>query len=639
MKERASDLLVDWMKLILNEFDIDAEDNVLTSCTDSGSDVKRALEVVFPTIREWCVSHFLHLALADAFGSHVDPNKTKNSEVRDLLNSCRKVIETVNKSKLLKVKVDNKMIQEFGYAIKLKNSPAHRWSAMEDVLIRLLKHWNILTNAFNECRLDFPIKAEKQVLLELRSIIHPVRHIQRVAQKTKELVVFHVYLLMMHLYFGQLNPMTSLDIYDPSLALDLGVNNDSPYSTNPLDKLKPNCRVAPGELDPRTTRVREKLYDAVFERYFKRYHAVRAYHKGKTMIFSYLLDIQQVFHPELQDMKLLKKIIYSFSDITAAEKEKHYHTVSKHIWETISQLVEQAAYHLLTKREKSNERDVIVITPTEPTAKKIRYEDPVKALLDTLMDEGPNQSTGTSRTQSPAEIAEAEIRYYRDIPRAEWPTFEKTLQWWNSRTSREHMPCLSQVALAFLGCKPSAGHLECDFGSLNDVLSPKRAALSQGMVEVEMTLKLNKHLLLSTPEDVITLPNDGWERCIPNRPRDENEVEEDDEWSEDESNDDTQQGDRNITDEGIQVDNEDEEERNNNKGSTASDKEEDESSVNSNNSWVIPETPKEQWPTTCIITEPDTQTSIVAVCNEHETCDLSLTYPRSKVSAFFVTRK
>ncbi len=182
--DRASDLLVDWMKMILKEFQIEAEDDVLTSCTDSGSDVKRALEVVFPTIREWCVSHLLHLALADAFGSHVDPKKTKNSEVRELMNSCRKVIETVNKSKLLKIKVDNKMLDEFGTICKLRNSPTHRWSAMEDVLMRLLKYWNVLAFAFNECRSEFAIKNDKKVLIELRSIIHPVLHIQIVAQKT-----------------------------------------------------------------------------------------------------------------------------------------------------------------------------------------------------------------------------------------------------------------------------------------------------------------------------------------------------------------------------------------------------------------------------------------------------------------------
>jgi hypothetical protein len=165
--ERASNLLVDWMKMILEEFKIDAEDHVLTSCTDSGSNVKQALEVVFPTIREWCVSHLLHLALADAFGSHVDPNKTKNSEVHELLNPCCKVIETMNKRKLLKLKVDNKMMRESGIVMKLKNSLAHRWSAMEDVLIWLLKHWNILTNAFNECRCEFAIKHDRKVLLEL----------------------------------------------------------------------------------------------------------------------------------------------------------------------------------------------------------------------------------------------------------------------------------------------------------------------------------------------------------------------------------------------------------------------------------------------------------------------------------------
>jgi hypothetical protein len=45
---QASDLLVLWMKNILQEFEVDAEADVLTSCTDSGSDVKRAFEVVFP---------------------------------------------------------------------------------------------------------------------------------------------------------------------------------------------------------------------------------------------------------------------------------------------------------------------------------------------------------------------------------------------------------------------------------------------------------------------------------------------------------------------------------------------------------------------------------------------------------------
>ena len=46
---RASALLVTWLQHILREYDIDPEEDILTSCTDSGSDVKRALEVEFPT--------------------------------------------------------------------------------------------------------------------------------------------------------------------------------------------------------------------------------------------------------------------------------------------------------------------------------------------------------------------------------------------------------------------------------------------------------------------------------------------------------------------------------------------------------------------------------------------------------------
>ena len=89
----ASELLITWTKMILQEFSINAEADILTSCTDSGSDVKKALEKVLPTLREWCISHLSHLALADAFGSSLDPAKSRNIEVRDLLNQCRKVVE------------------------------------------------------------------------------------------------------------------------------------------------------------------------------------------------------------------------------------------------------------------------------------------------------------------------------------------------------------------------------------------------------------------------------------------------------------------------------------------------------------------------------------------------------------------
>jgi hypothetical protein len=41
-KKVASELLMEWTKLILKEFRVNAEKHVLTSCYDSGSDVKRS---------------------------------------------------------------------------------------------------------------------------------------------------------------------------------------------------------------------------------------------------------------------------------------------------------------------------------------------------------------------------------------------------------------------------------------------------------------------------------------------------------------------------------------------------------------------------------------------------------------------
>jgi DNA-directed RNA polymerase specialized sigma54-like protein len=52
-------------------------------------------------------------------------------------------------------------------------------------------------------------------------------------------------------------------------------------------------------------------------------------------------------------MKILHKIINSLNDSGALEKERHFNSVSEHMWKTIRQIVEQVAYHLLTKEPAS----------------------------------------------------------------------------------------------------------------------------------------------------------------------------------------------------------------------------------------------------------------------------------------------
>ena len=120
----------------------------------------------------------MHLALADAFGSSIDPNKTKNRDMRNFITNCRKTIETVNKSKVLKARFKEKVLEEFKKTMKLRNSPTHRWAATEDVFIGLLQCWNVLGHAFVESNQIFKLQHDRKLLLELRSIIHPIHHIQ-----------------------------------------------------------------------------------------------------------------------------------------------------------------------------------------------------------------------------------------------------------------------------------------------------------------------------------------------------------------------------------------------------------------------------------------------------------------------------
>jgi hypothetical protein len=265
----------------------------------------------------------IHLTLADAFGSHVDPNKSRNSEMRDFICRCRKVIEKVNKIKTLKVTLEKKLPTDFGYNMKLRNSPNH-----------LLKCWGQICNALIEEGVHFPIATDCTLLMELRSIIHPIRFIQTIAQKPNELAVFQVYILLMEAFFGVLHEKHPRPSYDPTATSTLGQPSDEPDTSNPLDNLKPTYIKNASELDPRTTSVRKILQKAMMQCFYNRYHPKAAYKQKvtcggqkKDFIFSYLIDLQALFHPALSNGRLLYQIIFSFNDATREDKERHYSTL------------------------------------------------------------------------------------------------------------------------------------------------------------------------------------------------------------------------------------------------------------------------------------------------------------------------
>ena len=68
----------------------------------------------------------------------------------------------------------------------------------------------------------------------------------------------------------------------------------------------------------------------------------------------------------------------SFPDISTEDKLRHFNNINGYIWRTISQLVQQVAYQLLTNStDAASEKENEVFVVPQPSAKKTRYEDAI----------------------------------------------------------------------------------------------------------------------------------------------------------------------------------------------------------------------------------------------------------------------
>ena len=108
------------------------------------------------------------------------------------------------------------------------------------------------------------------------------------------------------------------------------------------------------------------------------------------------------------------------------------------------------------------------------------------------MQTGHEESEEVDIEHNPVAMVAAKIHMYFSIASEKIPEIGNLVSWWWNE--RYRMPSLAEVAAALLVSKHVSGGLECDFGSLNDIITPKISSLGGGVadssindVEVEQT--------------------------------------------------------------------------------------------------------------------------------------------------------
>jgi hypothetical protein len=111
----------------------------------------------------------------------------------------------------------------------------------------------------------------------------------------------------------------------------------------------------------------------------------------------------------------------------------------------------------------------------ERPAKCIKTLELLSSALDIVADDDKKDVNGSGECfETTAQMVNAEVQILKGISNETnielWPESAELCKWWARQTS---MPCLVQAARAILANKPSSGGLECDLGSLSNVLAPK----------------------------------------------------------------------------------------------------------------------------------------------------------------------
>ena len=251
--DRVSDILLIWVKDVLLEFNLSISD-IFSATTDSGGDIKRLGSVLLGCKWDWCVPHLLNCALVEAFGTSVDPAKSKNNACRVVLMRAKRTIEFVNKSDPAKILLDEIQREHGASSLHLLSDVPQRWKSTTNLLNRLLFLWKDVRLMFGRMDKPFPIDADHTLLVQLYSLMLPFIDILTCAQGASVPEGPRIVALLAIARQKVLNISAPLEVIDPA----------APEASR-------LTFVAHEDLHPMAQDTRLLLLEAINERFFKTY--------------------------------------------------------------------------------------------------------------------------------------------------------------------------------------------------------------------------------------------------------------------------------------------------------------------------------------------------------------------------------
>ena len=267
---KAAEVLLEIFKAILHEFGLRPSD-LASGTTDSGSDVKsvsvNGLHPNYGVLWNWCFCHLMVKAAEDAFGTHVDPQKSKNPAARNMLKNVTSIVGTLHKSPNITSKFEDLQLDLLGEVLRIPNQAPQRWLTLVRTLERVIRLWHVLRKLYSDAGENFPLEEgdNKDCILQLYSLLQPLSSVTRDGQYGGVPMLAEIYMKFGMLKITVLDPSKDLKVFDVPQHNGDGLP-DGAEQNKPL----PHKMVPHDELHPVAQKARHELCRALVSRFYGR---------------------------------------------------------------------------------------------------------------------------------------------------------------------------------------------------------------------------------------------------------------------------------------------------------------------------------------------------------------------------------